>query len=133
MWMVGGRTCAPTPLLAASFTSKIGIGAAAPEATRHGDVEGKVMFEHRDGFMETLRSGAEMRRRIFESLEQRYGQDFAGGAVGRTLYATLHSAVADADVPGALAEFESRFLPLVNGRRLPNQAEADSEEADEDA
>jgi len=91
------------------------------------------MFEHRDGFMETLRSGAEMRRRIFESLEQRYGQDFAGGAVGKTLYATLHSAVADADVPGALAEFESRFLPLVNGRRLPNQAEAASAEADEDA
>jgi hypothetical protein len=92
------------------------------------------MMEYRDGFMETLRSGAEMRKRIFESLEQRYGQDFASGAVGRTLYETLHSAVADADVPGALAEFESRFLPLVNGRRLPNQSEvASAEAADEGA
>jgi hypothetical protein len=92
------------------------------------------MLDHRDGFMETLRAGPEMRRRIFASLEQRYAQDFASGAVGRTLYETLHSAVADADVPGALAEFESRFLPLVNGRRLPNQTETGpAEAADEGA
>jgi hypothetical protein len=82
------------------------------------------MFDHRDGFMETLRAGPEMRRRIFESLEQRYGQDFGSGSVGRSLYETMHAAVADAAVPGALAEFEGRFLPLVNGRRLPNQPEA---------
>lgn len=86
------------------------------------------MFDHRDGFMETLRAGPEMRRRIFESLEQRYGQDFGSSSVGRNLYETLHAAVADAAVPGALAEFEGRFLPLVNGRRLPNQPEAVSAE-----
>jgi hypothetical protein len=89
------------------------------------------MLEHRDAFMETLRAGPEMRRRIFESLEQRYGDDFCSGAVGQTLYATLHSAVEDAAVPGALAEFENRFLPLVNGRRLPLQSEPDPEDADE--
>jgi hypothetical protein len=86
-------------------------------------------LDHRDGFMETLRAGPEMRRRIFASLEQRYGQDFGNGPLGRSLYEALHSAVADADVPGALAEFESRFLPLGNGRRLPNQEEVDPAEA----
>jgi hypothetical protein len=89
------------------------------------------MLEHRDAFMETLRAGPEMRRRIFASLEQRYGVDFGSGAVGRTLYETLHSAVADAAVPGALAEFENRFLPLVDGRRLPLQSEPDPADTDE--
>jgi hypothetical protein len=41
------------------------------------------MFEHRDAFMETLRVGQEMRKRIFDTLEERYGQDFGSGRVGR--------------------------------------------------
>jgi hypothetical protein len=87
------------------------------------------MLEHRDAFMETLRSGPELRRRIFESLEQRFGDDFGKDRIGRNLYDTLHSAVQDADVPDALAEFEKRFLPLVDGRRLPRQIEIDTAEA----
>jgi hypothetical protein len=79
--------------------------------------------------METLRAGSELRRRVFESLEQRFGQDFGNGRAGKHLYETLHAAVADADVPDALTEFERRFLPLVDGRRLPQQTEPQSAEA----
>jgi hypothetical protein len=81
------------------------------------------MFEHRDAFMETLRVGQEMRKRIFDTLEERYGQDFGSGRVGRNLYDALHSAVRDAAVPGAAKEFENRFLPLVNGQRLRGKAQ----------
>jgi len=91
------------------------------------------MLEHRDAFMETLRAGPELRRRVFESLEQRFGQDFGNGRAGKHLYETLHAAVADADVPDALTEFERRFLPLVDGRRSAQQIEAESTEADESA
>jgi hypothetical protein len=85
------------------------------------------MLEHRDAFMQSLRAGPEARRRIFESLERRFGQDFADGRSGQRLYETLHSAVQDAAVPGAVAEFEGRFLPLVNGHRTP--VEVDPAEA----
>jgi hypothetical protein len=88
------------------------------------------MLEHRDAFMETLRAGPELRRRVFESLEQRFGQDFGNGRAGKHLYETLHAAVADADVPDALTEFERRFLPLVDGRRSAQQIDLESAETD---
>src|SRR5262249_17927788 len=55
--------------------------------------------------------------------------DFGKDRIGRNLYDTLHSAVQDADVPDALAEFERRFLPLVDGRRLPSQVGAETADA----
>jgi hypothetical protein len=86
------------------------------------------MFEHRDAFMETLRAGQDMRKRVFDTLEERYGQDFGSGRVGRNLYDALHSAVHDAAVPGAAEEFENRFLPLLNGQRLRGKAQLDPTE-----
>jgi hypothetical protein len=76
------------------------------------------MFVHREAFMDTLRGSQDMRKRMFDTLEERYGQDFGSGRVGRNLYDALHSAVRDAAVPGAAEEFETRFLPLLNGQRL---------------
>ena len=85
--------------------------------------QGNIMFEHREAFIENLRAGPEMRRRIFETLEQHCGQEFGSGRMGKSLYETFHSAIQDADMPDVLAEFERRFLPFVKGRRLPDTFE----------
>jgi len=107
----------------------IGGGAGTRESGQ-ADPQGQSdMLEHRDAFMQSLRAGPEARRRIFESLERRFGQDFASGRSGQLLYETLHSAVQDAAVPGALSEFEGRFLPLVNGHRTPLGVEPDPAQA----
>jgi hypothetical protein len=81
------------------------------------------MFQHREAFIENLRAGPEMRRRIFETLEQQYGENFGSGRMGKSLYETIHSAIQDTDMLDVLAEFERRFLPLVKGRRLPGTFE----------
>jgi cytochrome c biogenesis protein ResB len=82
------------------------------------------MFEHRDAFISTLRAGPDMRKRIFDSLEQRFAHGLGTGQQGKILYDALHSAVRDADVPGAAEEFESRFLPLVNPARSRREVDA---------
>jgi hypothetical protein len=74
------------------------------------------MLGHRDAFIEALRAGPAMRRQVFDTLEQRYRQDFIAGRAGTNLYDALHAAVCDADVPGAEEEFKDRFLPLLRGR-----------------
>jgi hypothetical protein len=79
------------------------------------------MFEHRDAFIGALRAGPDMRKRIFDSLEERYAHDLGTGRAGKILYDSLHSAVRDADVPGAAEEFEDRFLPLLDPRRWPRK------------
>jgi hypothetical protein len=74
------------------------------------------MLDHRDAFIEALRAGPAMRRQVFDTLEQRYRQDFIAGRAGKNLYDALHAAVCDADVPGAEEEFKDRFLRLLKGR-----------------
>jgi hypothetical protein len=83
------------------------------------------MLEHRDAFIETVRSGRDARKRVFDVLEQRHAQDFASARTGKNLYDALHSAVHDAAVPGVIEEFEQRFLPLL----VPRKAEPDPAEA----
>ena len=73
-----------------------------------------MVFEHQAAFMETLRAGREMRKRIFDTLEQRHAHDFGNGRAGMKLYEDLLSAVRDAGVPKAAEEFETRFFPLLN-------------------
>jgi hypothetical protein len=73
-------------------------------------------FKHRVAFVERLRREPDMRRRMFDTLEQRFRQDFASDRTGKNLYDVLHAAVRDADVPGLETEFERRFLPLLEGR-----------------
>jgi hypothetical protein len=82
------------------------------------------MLKHRDAFIESLRHQPEMRRRIFDTLEQRFKQDFAADRAGKNLYDALHAAVRDADVPGLEKEFEWRFLPLLKGRTPSPKVEA---------
>jgi hypothetical protein len=75
------------------------------------------VFEHQAAFTEMLRVGRDMRKRMFDTLEERHAQDFENGKAGRKLYEDLLSAVRDAGVPEAVTEFESRFLPLLNRDR----------------
>ena len=75
------------------------------------------MFEHQAAFVDMLRVGRDMRKRMFETLEERHAYDFGSGKSGRKLYDDLLSAVRDAGVPEAVTEFESRFLPLLNKKR----------------
>lgn len=80
------------------------------------------MFEHQAAFVDMLRVGRDMRKRMFETLEERHADDFGSGKAGRKLYDDLLSAVRDAGVPEAVTEFESRFLPLLTRKR--QQADA---------
>ena len=70
------------------------------------------MFKHRDAFIETLRIGPDMRKRVFETLEERFAHDLGTGRESKILYNALHSAVRDVEVPGAVEEFEDRFCRL---------------------
>jgi hypothetical protein len=83
------------------------------------------VFEHQAAFTEMLRVGRDMRKRMFDTLEERHAQDFENGKAGRKLYEDLLSAVRDAGVPEAVTEFESRFLPLLNRDRPQGDEESD--------
>jgi hypothetical protein len=80
------------------------------------------VFEHQAAFMETLRAGRVMRKRVFDTLEQCHAHDFGNGRAGLKLYENLLSAVRDAGVPEATEEFEDRFFPLLNPDRPPGDA-----------
>jgi len=54
------------------------------------------VFEHQAAFMEMLRVGRDMRKRMFDTLEERHAQDFQNGKAGMKLYEELLSAVRDA-------------------------------------
>jgi hypothetical protein len=82
------------------------------------------VFEHQAAFTEMLRVGRDMRKRMFDTLEERHAQDFENGKAGRKLYEDLLSAVRDAGVPEAVTEFESRFLPLLNRDRPQGDEES---------
>jgi hypothetical protein len=75
------------------------------------------VLEHQAAFVDMLRVGRDMRKRMFDTLEERHADDFGNGKAGRRLYDDLLSAVRDAGVPEAVTEFESRFLPLLNKKR----------------
>ncbi|MCC6776621.1 MAG: hypothetical protein IT537_08295 [Hyphomicrobiales bacterium] len=81
------------------------------------------MSEHREAFIHNLRVSPEMRTRMLTMIEQRHAQDFVDGRRGVRLYEDLLDAVRE--VPGAVAEFEQRFFPLLDpdGERARRAAE----------
>jgi hypothetical protein len=85
--------------------------------------ETERMFKHRLAFVETLRNQPDMRRPMFDTLEQRFGKDFAAERTGKNLYDVVRAAVCDADVPGLEKEFKRRFLPLLEGRAPLSEVE----------
>jgi hypothetical protein len=90
--------------------------------------------EHRAEFVQALRSGKTMRNCMFRVLEERHATDFANGRKGVAYYNDLFDAVSSADVPEALEEFESRFLPLLDpdgsrARAAATPSEAPASEA----
>lgn len=82
------------------------------------------MLEHQSAFIDTLRGGHEMRKRIFDVLEQRHAHDFGNGGAGMRYYETLLAIVREAEVPEAVEEFQHRFHPLLNRDRSPGRADS---------
>jgi hypothetical protein len=91
------------------------------------------LLEHREAFIQTLRDGPHVWKRIFDTLEASCAQDLESGRGNRNLYEVLYSAVHDAGEPEALKEFENRFLPLLNRSRSRSKAKSSGAAiADED-
>jgi hypothetical protein len=74
----------------------------------------RIVLEHRAGFVNALRSGDEIRRRIFDTIEQHHAHDFANGRAGIELYEELLYALRDSGMPEVMKEFERRFSPLLS-------------------
>ena len=72
------------------------------------------MFEHHAVFVNALRGGHEIRKRIFDVIEQYHANDFGNGRKGIELYEELLSALRDSGMPEVVKEFERRFAPLLN-------------------
>jgi hypothetical protein len=72
------------------------------------------VLQHQAAFMDALRSGREMRKCIFDTIEQRHAHDFGNSRVGPGLYENLLSAVRESGATEAIKEFENRFFPLLN-------------------
>jgi len=85
-------------------------------------------LEHQAAFVQALRSGGKMRKRMFDTIEQRHGHDFVSGSVGTSLYEELLSAVHVAGVPEAVEEFESRFFPLLHSDQARGGADVGAQE-----
>jgi hypothetical protein len=88
-----------------------------PRFIKQFSASGGTVFEHQAAFTEAVRSSRGMRKRIFDTLEQRHAHDFGNGKLGMTLYDTLLSAVRDSGVPEAAQDFENRFFPLLYPKR----------------
>jgi hypothetical protein len=96
------------------------------------------VLEHQSAFMDALRNGRQMRKRVFDTIEQHHAEDFGNSKVGPRLYADILAAVRESGAAEALTEFESRFLPLVNSDpardtaaiRISQQAAAEAAAAD---
>jgi hypothetical protein len=71
------------------------------------------VLEHQATFANALRSGPEIRKRIFDILEEHHAHDFGHGA-GMELYEELLSALRDSGMREVVKEFETRFSPLLN-------------------
>ena len=84
--------------------------------------EGKVLESHAV-FVNALRGGHEIRKRIFDVIEQYHANDFGDGMAGIELYEELLSALRDSGMPEVVKEFERRFAPLL--KDLPCNAKFD--------
>jgi hypothetical protein len=72
------------------------------------------VLEHQAVFVNALRGGCEIRKRIFDVIEQHHANDFGNGREGVKLYEELLSALRDSGMAEAMKEFERRFSPLLN-------------------
>ena len=86
------------------------------------------MVEHQVAFIQALRSGHKMRKRMFDTIEQRHKNDFVSSRMGMGLYEDLLSAVRVSGVPEAAEEFESRFLPLLDSDQTRGDADVGAQE-----
>jgi hypothetical protein len=84
--------------------------------------------EYQAAFTDALRGGRQMRKRLFDTIEQRHVHDFADGRVGTRLYEHILSAVRESRVPEAIEEYETRFFPLLNADPPPRRADIGSPE-----
>jgi hypothetical protein len=75
--------------------------------------EGAVL-EHHAVFVNALRGGHEIRKRIFDVIEQYHAKDFRDGREGVELYEGLLSALRNSGMTDVVQEFERRFAPLLN-------------------
>ena len=98
-------------------------GCASAGAYAPCQLDGGQVLEHQAAFTDALRIGREMRRRMFDTIEQRHADDFANGNIGKGLYEDLFSAVRDCGSQEAAEEFEKRFRPLLNRQRARSEAE----------
>ena len=73
-----------------------------------------MLEEHRAIFVNALRSGDEIRRRIFDNIEQHHAHDFGNGRAGIELYEEFLYALRDSGMPEVMKEFERRFFPLLS-------------------
>jgi hypothetical protein len=91
--------------------------------------------KYQAAFTDALRGGRQMRKRLFDTIEQRHAHDFADGRVGTRLYEDILSAVRESRVPEAIEEFETRFFPLLSADPPPRNADIGSPEdiTDEDS
>src|SRR5438105_3662105 len=80
------------------------------------------MSAYRDDFVQALRQGRKMRGCMFSVLEERHATDFADIRTGSQYYTNVLEAVRAANVPEALEEFQSRFLPLLDSHESRLQA-----------
>lgn len=86
------------------------------------------MVEHQGAFIQALRSGHKMRKRMFDTIEQRHKHDFVSSRMGMGLYEDLLSAVRVSGVPEAVEEFESRFLPLLESDQTRGDADVGAQD-----
>jgi len=86
------------------------------------------VLEHQAAFMDALRAGRQMRKCIFDTIEQRHARDFGNSRVGPRLYEELLSAVRDSGAREAAKEFEIRFFPLVNSDPSRDKVDIDLSE-----
>src|SRR6202011_4083017 len=89
--------------------------------------EGNVV-EHQVAFIQALRSGHKMRKRMFDTIEQRHKHDFVSSRMGMGFYEDLFSAVRVSGVPEAVEEFESRFLPLLDSDETRGDADVGAQD-----
>jgi hypothetical protein len=86
------------------------------------------VVEHQGAFIQALRSGHKMRKRMFDTIEQRHKHDFVSSRMGMGLYEDLLSAVRVSGVLEAVEEFESRFLPLLESDQTRGDADVGAQD-----
>jgi hypothetical protein len=72
------------------------------------------VLQHRAVFVNALRGGDEIRRRIFDTIEKHHAHEFGNGRAGMELYEELLYALRDCGMPEVMKEFERRFFPLLS-------------------